>query len=268
MGGLAVEATGFGTLELDSYEEIHVLSRQLDEAAGDIGEVRRDLGFEMDNLTQDSEALSTIVSDLQSEITRARMITVETLFTRMQLPIRDAAQRMHRDVEIVTRGEEVAVDKSISDTLFGPLLHMVRNAVVHGIERPETRAALGKPRTGTISLVARQDQGQIVLEISDDGAGIDLARLKAAGVARGLVDATVPENDRRVLDLIFVHGLSTSEEAGDVAGRGVGGNVIRRAVDRLNGTIEIETKQGAGTTFRVSLPISMSITQTLLVRAA
>jgi chemosensory pili system protein ChpA (sensor histidine kinase/response regulator) len=264
----AAAVRGFGALELDHYEEIHVLSRQLDEGASDIHEMRRELGAEMQRLNEDAEALSTIVSELQTEITQARMLMVETLFTRLQLPIRDAAQRLGRDIEIVTRGEQVAIDKAISDALFGPLLHIVRNAVVHGIEAPGRRDELGKPRTGTVSLAARQDQGQVVLEISDDGQGIDVARLRAIGIEKGLLDPAIPETDPRVLDLVFAHGVSTSDEAGDVAGRGVGGNVIRRAVDRLNGSIEITTNRGAGTTFRIALPLSMSITQALVVRSA
>jgi chemosensory pili system protein ChpA (sensor histidine kinase/response regulator) len=254
-------------LGLDRYDNIHVLARQLDEGAGDINEMRREIGAEMQRLTEDAEALGTIVSDLQTEITQARMLAIETLFTRLQLPIRDAAQRMGRDVEIVTRGEDVAIDKAISDVLFGPLLHIVRNAVVHGIEPPGRRLELGKPRTGTISLVARQDHGQVVLEVSDDGRGIDVARLKAIGVERGLIDPATPDGDPRILDLVFVHGVSTSGEAGQVAGRGVGGNVIRRAVDRLNGSIEIATGD-TGTTFRITLPLSLSITQALVVRSA
>jgi len=259
---------GFGTLELDHYEEIHVLSRQLDEASSDINEMRREITAEMQRLAEDAEALSTIVGGLQTEITQARMLTVDTLFTRLQLPIRDAAQRLGRDIEIVTHGDHVAIDKSISDALFGPLLHLVRNAVFHGIEAPARRTELGKPRAGVLSLSARHAHGQVVLEITDDGQGIDLARLKAAGVDKGLIDPAIPETSPRVLDLVFVHGLSTTDEAGDVAGRGVGGNVVRRAVERLSGAIEIETHRGAGTTFRITLPLSMSITQAVVIRTA
>jgi chemosensory pili system protein ChpA (sensor histidine kinase/response regulator) len=257
-----------GALDLDRYEEIHVLSRQLDESGSDLAEMRREIGGEMQRLTEDAEALGTIVTDLQTEITQARMLAIETLFARLQLPIRDAAQRLGRDIEIVTRGEDVAIDKAISDALFGPLLHIVRNAVVHGIEPPARRSELGKPRAGTISLVARQHHAQVVLEVSDDGRGIDVARLKAIGVERGLIDPATPETDPRVLELVFVHGVSTSDEAGQVAGRGVGGSVIRRAVDRLNGTIEITTDRDTGTRFRITLPLSMSITQALIVRSA
>lgn len=260
-------ADGFGALEMDQYEEIHVLSRQLDEATSDITEMRREIATEMQRLTEDSESLSSVIADLQAEITQARMLTLDTLFTRLQLPVRDAAQRVGREVEIVVRGEQVAIDKSISDALFGPLLHMVRNAVAHGIEAPDRRRELGKPAAGTLTLAARQDHGQVVLEVSDDGAGINTAKLKAIGVEKGLIDAATPETDSKVLDLVFVHGISTSASTGDVAGRGVGGNVVRRAIDRLNGSIEIISTPGKGTMFRISLPLSMSITQAVLVRS-
>lgn len=264
----AASGAGFGSLELDQYEEIHVLSRQLDEAASDITEVRRDIGVEMQHLNEDADTLSSIVAGLQTEITHARMLTLETLFTRLHLPARDAAQRSGRELEITVKGESVSIDKSISDALYGPLLHLVRNAVVHGLEPADRRVALGKPRAGAISLTARQEQEQVILEIADDGAGIDVARLKAAGVERGLIDANVPETDPRVLDLVFAHGISTTDRADDVAGRGVGGSVVRKAVDRLNGVIQISTKAGAGTTFRIALPLTMSITQAVLLRTA
>src|ERR1044071_4056534 len=210
--------------------------------------------------------LSTIASGLQNEITRARMLTVDTLFTRLRLPIRDAAQRSEREVEIVTAGDQLAIDKSMSDVLFGPLLHMVRNAVVHGIERPADRELRGKSRVGTISLRASQIYGEIVLEIADDGAGIDLAKLRQVGIRRGLIPADIPDDDPRVIDLVFARGVSTLDTVDDVAGRGMGGNVLKRAVDRLNGTIQITTQPGRGTLFRIALPLSMAITQAILVR--
>jgi chemosensory pili system protein ChpA (sensor histidine kinase/response regulator) len=261
-----VGSSSFGSLELDHYEEIHVLSRQLDESTNDINELRRSITTEMQQLQQDAEALGAVVSELQTEITQARMLTVESLFSRLQLPMRDAAGRLGRDITISTGGETVAIDKSVSDAMFGPLLHMVRNAVVHGIEPAETRIAAGKARAGKISLMARQEHGQIVLEIADDGAGLNLEKLKAAGVAKGLVAENVPLSDPSIKDLVFAQGLSTNEGTDDVAGRGVGGNVIRRAVERLNGSIEIQTVSGGGTMFRVSLPLSMSITQAILLR--
>ncbi len=257
---------GFGELEMDQYEEVHVLSRRLDEAASDLTEVRRDMTTEMDNLHDDAESLSAIVSNLQSEITRARMLTLEMLLNRLRLPIRDAAERSKREIQIVTSGEQLAIDKSMSDALYGPLLHMVRNSVVHGIETPDQRARLGKPRAGTVSLAARQEHGQIVLEISDDGAGIDTRKLLQLGIERGLLSPATAEDDPRVVELIFAKGLSTAETVDEVAGRGIGGDVIRRAIDRLNGAIQIQTARGKGTTFRITLPMSMSITQAVLVR--
>jgi chemosensory pili system protein ChpA (sensor histidine kinase/response regulator) len=260
------DVMGFGALEMDQYEEIHVLSRRLDEAASDVNEVRREIGVEMDSLSDDAEMLSTIASGLQSEITRARMLTVDTLFTRLRLPIRDAAQHGGREVEILTSGEQLAIDKSMSDAMYGPLLHLVRNAVVHGIELPAIREEKGKPRAGTVRISATQEHGEIVLEISDDGAGIDLVRLREVGIARGLIPPTTEDNDPRVLDLIFAKGISTLEGADDVAGRGVGGNVVKRAVDRLNGTIQVSSKPGVGTIFRITLPLSMAITQAVVAR--
>jgi len=257
---------GFTGLELDRYEEIHVLSRRLEEAASDTKELRRDMASEMQQLTEDAEVLSAIASGLQSEITRARMLTIDVLFSRLRLPIRDAAQRSEREIEIEVTGEQLAIDKAMSDALFGPLLHLVRNAVVHGIEPPHVRAQLGKPRIGKIRLAASQVHGEIVFEIADDGRGIDLARLREVGVRRGVLPASVAASDPAVLDLVFARGVTTLDVADDVAGRGMGGDIVKRAIDRLNGMIEVHSEPGQGAAFRILLPLSMSITQAVIVR--
>jgi chemosensory pili system protein ChpA (sensor histidine kinase/response regulator) len=258
---------GFGELELDRYEDVHVLSRTLTEITGDFDEMNGQLARGLASLSDDSDSFDKLVSGIQSEVTRARMVPLEVLFTRLKFPVRDAATRDAKEVRVETVGADVALDKTIADALLQPMLHLVRNAVSHGIERPATREEKRKPRTGTITLVARQHAGQIGIEVSDDGGGLDLEALRARGVAMGLIGADVAPSDPAVRELVFQAGLSTSAQAGALSGRGVGCDVVRRAVERLGGSIRVESEAGRGTTFLITLPVSLAITKALLVRA-
>ena len=263
-----VRWSGFSELELDRYEDVNILARSLTEGSSDLHELFGQLAGGLGSLADDSDTLGTIVAGIQSEVTRTRMVPLEALFSRLQLPVRDAAQREDREVRLETTGMDVHLDKTIVDALFQPMLHLVRNAVSHGIEAPHVRLARGKPAHGTVSLRARQELGQIVVEIHDDGAGLDLARLRERGAALGLVAHDTPLDDPRIRDLIFVHGLSTHVTAGAVAGRGVGCDVVRRAIDRLNGSIRVESVHGEYTVFAITLPVTLAISRALLVRHA
>jgi chemotaxis protein histidine kinase CheA/ActR/RegA family two-component response regulator len=254
----------FSELELDRYEDVNILARTLAESSTDMQDVFTQLGGGLSSLVDDSDALGTIISGMQGEITRARMVPLGSLFSRLQLPIRDAAQREQREVRIITEGDDVHLDKTIVDALLQPLLHLVRNSVSHGLESPARRAALGKHATGVIRLRARQELGQIAVEVVDDGSGLDLAKLHARGVAMGLITASLPIDDPKVKDLVFVPGLSTVATAGAVAGRGVGCDVVRRAIERLNGSIRVETVPGRSTSFVITLPVTLAITRALL----
>jgi chemosensory pili system protein ChpA (sensor histidine kinase/response regulator) len=195
-------------------------------------------------------------------------VPLEVLFSRLQLPLRDAAEREARDVRLETIGADVHLDKTIVDSLFQPMLHLVRNAVSHGIEAPAVRTAAGKPAHGTVTLRARQELGQIVVEVTDDGAGLDLERLRERGAAMGLVAHDTPLDDPRIRELIFVQGLSTHVTADAVAGRGVGCDVVRRAIDRLNGSLRVDTVRGERTVFSITLPVTLAISRALMVRHA
>jgi chemosensory pili system protein ChpA (sensor histidine kinase/response regulator) len=256
----------FSELELDQYEDIHILSRRLTEMTGDFSEMTGDMARSLAAFNDDSDQFGRIVTGIQSEITRARMVPLDQLFTRLRLPVRDAAAREGKEVRVAVEGAEVHIDKTIADALMQPMLHLVRNAVVHGVESSSTRERAGKPPIGTVTLRARQESGQIVVEVSDDGGGLDLERLRARGVAMGLIAAETPLSDSTVRDLVFAPGLSTRAQAGAVSGRGVGCDVVRRSVERLNGTIRVESTQARGTTFVVTLPVTLAITKALIVR--
>jgi chemosensory pili system protein ChpA (sensor histidine kinase/response regulator) len=258
--------SGFSELELDRYEDVNILARSLSEGSSDLHELLGQLAGGLGALANDSDALGTIVSGIQGEVTRTRMVPLDTVFSRLQLPVRDAAERERREVRLDTSGVDVHLDKTIVDALFQPLLHLVRNAVSHGIEPSAARIAAGKPAHGTVTLRARQELGQIVVEVSDDGAGLDLERLRERGVALGLVEHDTPLDDPRIRDLIFVHGLSTHATADAVAGRGVGCDVVRRAIERLNGSLRVDSVRHVHTTFAITLPVTLAISRALLVR--
>jgi chemosensory pili system protein ChpA (sensor histidine kinase/response regulator) len=259
---------GFSELELDRYEDVNILARTLTEGSTDLYELFGQLAGGLGSLADDSDSLGTIISGIQGEVTRTRMVPLEVLFSRLELPMRDAAEREGRDVRMETSGADVHLDKTIVDSLFQPMLHLVRNAVSHGIEAPGVRIAAGKPAHGTVTVRARQELGQIVVEVIDDGAGLDLERLRERGAAMGLVDHNTPLDDPRIRDLIFVHGLSTQVAADAVAGRGVGCDVVRRAIDRLNGSIRVESVRHERTVFAITLPLTLAISRALLVRHA
>jgi len=255
----------FSDLELDRYDDVHVLARRLAEITNDFTEMSTQLARGISALSEDADGFGGIIAGIQTEVTRARMVPVEVLFGRLRLPVRDAAVREGKDVRVHVVGEEVTVDKIIADALFQPMLHLVRNAVAHGVESSTARAAHGKASHGTVELRARQESGHIVIEVHDDGSGLDLARLKARGVAMGLVSPEMSEDDPAIRDLVFAKGLST-RATGAVAGRGVGCDVVRRAIERLNGSIVVESTPGRGTTFTITLPVTLAITKALLVR--
>lgn len=264
----AVRWSGFSELELDRYEDVNILARTLTEGSTDLYELFGQLAGGLGSLADDSDTLGTIISGIQSEVTRTRMVPLEALFSRLELPMRDAAHREGRDVRLETSGTDVHLDKTIVDSLFQPMLHLVRNAVSHGIEAPHVRTGAGKPAHGTVTLRARQELGQIVVEVIDDGGGLDLERLRERGAALGLIDHDTPLDDPRIRDLIFVHGLSTHVTADAVAGRGVGCDVVRRAIDRLNGSIRVESVRHERTVFAITLPVTLAISRALLVRHA
>ncbi|HEX3135661.1 MAG TPA: response regulator, partial [Planctomycetota bacterium] len=259
-------AAHFTDLELDRYEDIHVLARSLGEIGNDIGDLQGQIQRAIGDLGDDADAFNKVIGGIQGEIARARMVPVEQLFTRLRLAARDAAERESKGVQVTTQGEDVALDRAIADGIHVPLLHLVRNAVAHGIEAAEMRLVDGKRADGNITLSARQEGGQIVLEVRDDGAGLDLNAFYRRGVERGLILHTTPLDSESVRQLVFAPGLSTSAQADAVAGRGVGCDVARREIQRLGGSLRVTSMRGQGTSFSIILPLTLAITRALLVR--
>ncbi len=258
----------FTELELDHYDEINILARGLNEIGNDISEIQQQIYDALDHFSEDSDVFSHIVSELQGELTRARMVSVNQLFARLRRPIWDACDSEGKQVRVVVQGEVVDLDKTIMDGLYLPMLHLVRNAVAHGIESPAERARGGKDAAGAITLSARQESGRILLEVADDGGGIDLETLRNRGIARGLIAANTPVDSPQVLDLIFAPGISTRYSAGNVSGRGVGCDIVKREIERMNGQITVQSTAGGGTRFLITLPLTLAISHALMVQCA
>jgi two-component system chemotaxis sensor kinase CheA len=209
--------------------------------------------------------IAGVSAQLQETIMDIRMLPMRHVFERFPRLVRDLARQQGKEIELILEGEETRVDKAIIDEVGEPLVHMIRNSVDHGIETPDRRVARGKTATGTILLSAAQESNQVVITIMDDGAGIDVAQVRAKAVARGLIKADEILSDREVVQLIFAEGLSTAESVTDLSGRGVGLDVVVKSIERLNGLVEAETVPGVGTKFIIQLPLTLAIISALMV---
>jgi two-component system, chemotaxis family, sensor kinase CheA len=209
-----------------------------------------------------------VLNDLQHSVMKIRMVPVDQLFRRFPRIVRDVGRQCGKEVELIVRGGQTDLDKSILDTIAEPLTHMVRNAVGHGIETAETRVRAGKRPQGTLRLGAYHQGNQVVIEVSDDGAGIDPEKVRQRAVSQGLVSAEQAArlSETESLDLILQPGFSTAEEITEISGRGVGLDIVQSVLARLKGTVQIETALGRGTTFRMRLPLTLAIIRALLFR--
>ena len=207
-----------------------------------------------------------VLNDLQRSVMKIRMVPVDQLFRRFPRIVRDVARQCGREVDLEISGQHTDLDKGILDAIAEPLTHLVRNAVSHGIEPPEERQAAGKPRRGKIRLHALHQGNQAVVEISDDGRGIDVKKIRAKAIETGIVspDEASRLTESETLELIFRPGFSTAEEVTEVSGRGVGMDVVQSVLHRLKATIHIETRPGLGTTFRLKLPLTLAIIKALM----
>ncbi|MCL6545900.1 MAG: chemotaxis protein CheA [Bryobacteraceae bacterium] len=209
--------------------------------------------------------LSGITSDVQKTAMGLRMVTIGTLFRRMGRLVRDLARKTGKQVELVTAGEETELDRQIVEELADPIMHMLRNSIDHGIEPPEERAIAGKDPCGRITLAAHHQSGQIVIQISDDGRGLNREKILQRGRERGLIPPGVTPSEAELYNLIFEPGFSTAERVTEVSGRGVGMDVVKKNIVRMRGKVEVASQPGQGTTFTLKLPLTLAIIDGLVV---
>lgn len=217
-------------------------------------------------LAGDLSQLARITSEVQRTAMDMRMIPIGQVFQRTGRMVRDLSRKAGKRVEFETAGEDTELDKTIAEELSDPLLHMVRNSIDHGIEPPELRAASGKDPVARVRLAAYHNGGQIIIEISDDGRGLDREKILSKAQRNGLVQDGAHLSDNEVFNLIFEPGFSTAEQVTEISGRGVGMDVVRKHVQKLRGRIEIQSKQGQGTTFLLRLPLTLAIIEGLVVK--
>jgi two-component system chemotaxis sensor kinase CheA len=262
-------------------ETVRVDIRKLDELMNLVGELviqRGAIGALVEQLLREPravraarelakvhKALERKLQELQAGVLEVRMVPLRQVFEKLSRVVRRLRRDSGKDVRLEIRGGDTELDKLIVEDLADPLMHVVRNAFDHAIEPAEERLATGKPPEGTIRIEAHQRGSHVVIQVSDDGRGIDLAAVRARAVARGLVAADAPLGDKEILDLIFLPGLSTRSEVTETSGRGVGMDVVRENVTRLGGLVHVESRRGHGTTISLTLPITLAIIQALVV---
>jgi two-component system chemotaxis sensor kinase CheA len=220
------------------------------------------------DLSESSALLARTTNEIQESIMKVRMVPIGQVFDRFPRTVRDLAKARGKDIRLEIFGADTDLDKTIVDEVGEPLMHLVRNCIDHGIEAPDVREARGKPRHGTIKLNAYHEGNQVILEISDDGAGIDLQRVREKAIRNGIIDESDRLSDREIIELIFTPGFSTAEQVTDVSGRGVGMDVVKKNILRLKGVFDVDSVPGEGTTFTMKMPLTLAIIQALMVRVA
>lgn len=258
----------FSELEMDRYDDFNILSRSLTEISADVTEVLTQLEGFMGRVDTDIDEFTKLAHHLQDEITAARMVPIGNLYTRLSRTVRDAASATGKTVELSLEGSETELDNNIIQQISDPLIHLVRNAVAHGLEDAFARSAAGKAEKGRISVRAYHRGNQIYVEVEDDGRGIDYDGIRRRLIESGSVSpvAAAELSERELREYLFRPGFSTASSTSELAGRGVGLDVVRSNVHALNGEIEIHSEPGRGACFTVKVPLTLIISQALFVR--
>jgi chemosensory pili system protein ChpA (sensor histidine kinase/response regulator) len=263
----ASSVSGFSELEMDRYDDFNILSRSLTEISADVSEVLAQLESFRSRVDADIDEFTELAHHLQDEITTARMVPIGNLYTRLTRTVRDASKAAGKPVHLALEGAETELDNNIVQQISDPLVHLVRNAVAHGIENAETRVAAGKPEQGRIQIRAYHRGNHICIEVEDDGRGIDYEQARRSAEIAGLLSPAQAAalSDREVRDLIFQPGFSTAISQTQLAGRGVGLDVVRSNIHALNGEVEVRSEPGVGAVFTLTVPLTLIISQALFV---
>jgi chemosensory pili system protein ChpA (sensor histidine kinase/response regulator) len=258
----------FSELEMDRYDDFNILSRSMAEISADVNEVLAQLEGYIGRVEGDIDDFTKLAHHLQDEFTAARMVPIGTLYSRLSRAVRDAATSAAKQVELDLAGSETELDNNIIQQISDPLVHLVRNSVAHGIEPADIRRAAGKPEAGKVSLRAYHRGNHIYIEVEDDGGGIDYERVKQSALERGLVSPETADRltERDFREMLFHPGFSTAPAKTELAGRGVGLDVVRANLNALNGEVDIQSTHGHGTKFTLKVPLTLIISPALFVR--
>jgi chemosensory pili system protein ChpA (sensor histidine kinase/response regulator) len=258
----------FSELEMDRYDDFNILSRSMAEISADVNEVLTQLESFIGRVEGDIDEFTKLAHHLQDEFTAARMVPIGTLYSRLSRAVRDAATSAGKQVELELTGSETELDNNIIQQISDPLVHLVRNSVAHGIEHVGERRAVGKLDSGKVSLRAYHRGNHIYIEVEDDGGGIDYDRVRQSAIERGLVSPETADRltERDYREMLFHPGFSTAPAKTELAGRGVGLDVVRANLNALNGEIDIQSMRGQGTKFTLKVPLTLIISPALFVR--
>ncbi|MDK2795654.1 MAG: two-component system, chemotaxis family, sensor kinase CheA [Archaeoglobaceae archaeon] len=221
--------------------------------------------YEIPELSEAVSIMEKSITSLQDEVMKVRMVKVERVFSKFPRMVRDLARKLGKKVEFVMEGLDTELDRTVLDEMSDPIMHLIRNAVDHGIESPEERKAKGKSETGLIKLSARREKNNVVIEIEDDGRGIDLEKIRKKAIERGLISESAQLSEEELKNLIFLPGFSTNDRATEISGRGVGMDVVKTTVERLGGSLKLISEKDRGTKIRINLPPTVAIIKSLLV---
>ena len=257
----------FDPLEFDRFTRFQELTRLMAESVNDVATVQASLLKNLDDADAALVAQARTNRELQNDIMRVRMVPFGTVSERLYRVVRQTAKELNKRANLDIRGTQAEIDRSVLERMTGPIEHLLRNAIAHGIEGRETRLQSGKTELGEIALTVRQEGNEFVLVFADDGAGINVERVRAKAIAKGLMSPADQLSDSQVAEFIFAAGFSTADTVSEISGRGVGMDVVRAEVSALGGRIDIDFKTGRGTTFTIYLPLTLAVTQVVLVRA-
>ncbi|OGW52059.1 MAG: hypothetical protein A2Z50_02925, partial [Nitrospirae bacterium RBG_19FT_COMBO_42_15] len=260
---------GFFELEFDRYDDFNLLSRKLVEITNDMSEIMESLSDFFNKIDEGAVQISKITTSLQQEITSVRMVEIEKLFQRFSRLVRDVSQSENKKVRLEFLGGDTKIDKAVFELISDPLVHIIRNAISHGIEMPHDRKLSGKEDVGVVFVRAYQEGNNVVIEVGDDGRGIDPDLIRVSAVEKGYIAKSEEKalSDEDAINLIFLPGFSTSKQINAISGRGVGMDVVRTNITKMNGQIEVHTEIGLGTKFIIRLPATLAVSQALIIKS-
>jgi chemosensory pili system protein ChpA (sensor histidine kinase/response regulator) len=257
----------FDPLEFDRFTRFQELTRMMAESVNDVATVQRTVQRTLEKTEDELAAQARLTRDLQDDLLRTRMVEFEGLSDRLYRVVRQAAKETGKQVRLDIVGGSIEVDRGVLDRMTASFEHLLRNSVSHGIELPEVRTQAGKDAVGSIAVLVTQDGNEVGVEFRDDGAGLNLPRIRDKAIASGLLDANAPSNDAELTSFIFTAGFSTAEKVTELAGRGVGMDVVRSEVNAIGGRIETSSASGQGTAFKLVLPLTTAVTQVVMLRS-